>query len=435
MRSTLNRLGLVGLIAFVAACSATNGSSFSDNTGGSTGHGGNTPTTSSGNIASSSSSGDDITVGVGVGGGSGSGTSCISGANEDKDKDGYTGVNGDCNDCNANVNPGALEVIAKAGSDGSIPKPVDEDCDGQIDNVPPPCDEGLTVADKDPMSGAKAIELCKVANDATDWGIISAKWVQADGSSPPSAYFNEFHLGHGMLSSFGSNVHVQAGQRMLALSSGTARRPSDPGYESVSGYIKGYTCNHPQGFPKESPACPNVKTGTPHDSAALELTLRAPTNAHGFSFDFNFFTYEWPKYVCSEFNDFFVALLSPIPGKQTDGNISFDSLGNPVSVNNAFVDVCSCFNGPPCFAGGKKFDCSLGKSGLIGTGFDVNYNSASTYWLATKAPVTPAQEITIRFAVYDSGDSDLDTTTLIDHWQWIAEAGTTVGTGQVPTPR
>ena len=75
---------------------------------------------------------------------------------------------------------------------------------------------------------------------------------------------------------------------MPGLSSGSARQPTDPGYHDVGGFDKGFQGGHPQGFPKESPACPGVITGTPHDGAALEVTLRTPANAQGFSFDFNF---------------------------------------------------------------------------------------------------------------------------------------------------
>ena len=42
--------------------------------------------------------------------------------------------------------------------------------------------------------------------------------------------------------------------------------------------------------------------------------------------------------------------MEPYPQGQMDGNISFDELGNPISVNNAFLDVCGCPDGPPCLA-------------------------------------------------------------------------------------
>jgi hypothetical protein len=221
------------------------------------------------------------------------------------------------------------------------------------------------------------------------------------------------------------------------LSSGTARAPTDPGYKDVGGYDKQYTGGHPLGFPKESPACPGSITGVLHDGTGVEITLRVPSNAKGFSFDFNFYTYEWPSYVCSQYNDFFVALLAPIPTGQTDGNISYDSQGNPVSVNNAFVDVCGCTAGPPCIAGGKTYACGLGASELTGTGFglDGGYaDHAATSWLKTTAPADPGSEITIRWGVYDSGDGVLDSTTLIDNWQWSAEPGK-VGTAPVPDPK
>jgi hypothetical protein len=301
----------------------------------------------------------------------------------------------------------------------------------------------LAIDSMDPLDAAKAVELCQAAsqNPASKkdkkWGVTHASWVLPDGSPAPGNA--NFHLGHGMLSGFGPNVHVQAGSRMLGLSSGTARQPTDPGYQDVGGYDKQYTSGSPAGFPKESPACPGSITGTPHDGTAVELQIRTPTNATGFTFDFNFFTYEWPGFVCSTYNDFFVALLTPIPMGQVDGNISFDQQGNPVSVNNAFVEVCGCFNGPPCTAGGKTFTCSLGTSGLQGTGFGTDTagsDHASTSWLVTKAPVKGGETITIRWMVYDSGDGVLDTTTLIDNWQWIANGGTvTVGTDPIGTPK
>jgi len=276
-----------------------------------------------------------------------------------------------------------------------------------------------------------------MSNSVYEWGVVSAAWVMADGSPPPVGAEANFHLGHGLLTGFGPNNIVQRGARLLALSSGTARQPTDPGYQSVGGFNKGYQGQHPEGFPKESPACPGTFTGEPNDITALEVKIRVPLNAQGFSFDFNFFTYEWPGFICSQYNDFFVALLSPFPPGQTDGNVSFDSQGNPVSVNNAFLEVCGCPENPPlpCSAGGKSFPCPSGNIGLIGTGFGFDAGGgdhAATDWLKTQAPVTPGSEITMRWAVYDSGDGSLDSTSLVDNWQWIAKPGTTVNTNPVP---
>ena len=439
MRTLVLALGTLVSIATFVACSADNQQlGFGDGGGGSGATGGATSTGTGG--------GPGLGGFTNTGGGTSSGgTTCDSGDTEDKDKDGWTKVDGDCNDCDPNVNPAAVEVVDDgAGGGGGALAPSDEDCDGMVDNVQQPCDAALAVDDADPMSAAKAVELCKVAAGPKDSGVVSAKWVLPGGTDPATIVTNppfplaNFHLGHGVLAAFGPNVNVQAGGRMLGLSSGSARQPTDPGYMDVGGFSKGYTSGHPQGFPKESPACPGVTTGEPHDGTGVELTIRVPSNAHGFSFNFDFYTYEWPGYVCSMFNDFFVALLTPIPANQLDGNISFDSQGNPVSVNNAFVEVCGCAGGPPCNAGGKTFTCPLGTTELQGTGFglDTGYaDHGATSWLQTKAPADPNTEITIRWAVYDSGDGVLDSTTLVDNWQWIAEPGTTVGTDPVPDPK
>ena len=441
---TLGSILLVFLGAGVAsaACSASSNSHIFG-TGGS--GAGNTGTgngdTGTGNSGQGGNTGIMFDAGSGTGGSITTGVNCnVTDPNADMDGDGWTPAQGDCNDCDPNVNPGAIDTITMG--DGGVLKG-DEDCDGKPGNLPQPCDNGLAVADPSAINAAKAVELCTILTDPKKFGLKSAKWVLPDGSAPPNNA--NYALGHGILSAFGPNVNVQGGTRMLGLSSGTARQPSDPGYQDVGGFDKGYTSKSPVGFPKESPACPGVITGQPHDGVGLEVELVAPTNAKGFSFSFNFFTYEWPDYVCSTYNDFFVALLMPFPTGQTDGNISFDSMGNPVSVNNAFVEVCGCAgSGPPCITGfppaQKSFSCALGDSKLIGTGFgqDTSFGQdhASTYWLQTKAPVKPHEDFTLRWGVYDSGDGVLDTTTLVDNFQWIASAGTvTVGTAPIEQPK
>jgi len=422
---------LLGPIAALACSSEPDTSGFGD-----PGGAGNQGGASSSTATSSSTSGMggfDIS-GVGGAGTGGSVPTCTPGGPmDDVDGDGYMPSTGDCDDCDPNQNPNAIEVPTPDMGD-----PHDENCDGVIDEAPdPPCDAGLAIDEADPLVAIKAVELCKMSPDPAEWGLVSAQWVMADGSPPPASSLVNFHLGHGLLTDFGANINVRKGERMLALSSGTARQPTDPGYQDVGGFDKQYTGGQPMGFPKESPACPGSITGESHDVAGIEVKIRAPSNAHGFSFDFDFFTYEWPGWVCTTFNDFFVAILSPIPAMQMDGNISFDSQGNPVSVNNAFLEVCGCDGNPPnpCPAGGKSFTCALGDTDLIGTGFgfDTGYGDhGSTSWLQTKAPIDPGTEITLRWAVYDSGDGILDTTTLIDNFQWIAEPGITVGTDPVP---
>jgi len=340
-----------------------------------------------------------------VGGG---GNSCQTDPNADEDGDGFSVVDGDCNDCDANVNPGAIEVqITEPDEMGMIPEPADEDCDGSIDNVALPCDAGLALDDNDPYSAAAAIGLCKDSAGAGDWGIVSAAYARANGAPLTQP------LQHGLMSQFGNNLPTLEGDSVLVMSSGRARIPGQP---SACG---AFTCTMsgvgtaPTNFPQDVPACPGVNTI--YDDVALEVTLRAPTNATGYSFSFDFYSFEYPEWVCTNYNDQFIALVDPPPPGSINGNISFDAMTNPVSVNIAFFEVCP--------------GCPLGTAELSGTGFDTWDDAGATSWLTTTAPVDPGQLVTIRFAIWDTGDPQWDSTAIIDNFQWIADGGTvTVGT-------
>ena len=333
--------------------------------------------------------------------------------NVDSDGDGYP-LKYDCNECDKNVNNGAFDVPGNG---------IDEDCNGTPDDEPTDCDDGLNMASSDAFDGAKAIGLCKKATDDKMWGVVEAKWVKPDGSPQTDP------LGEGILPAFGVNAPV-AGKSMLAISSGTARGPMDPGYQNVSGYDKSYTSGTPPGYPKEAPSCmsgsnPFGAFGGSHDGAALQVKIRVPSNAKSFKYQQNFFTYEFPDFICSEFNDFFVTIMDPKPAMLPDGNIAFDQDGNPISVNNSLLQVCK-----PQSAGGKTFGCPLGDSFLSGTGFE---NHAATGWLTTTAPVdtSAGKEITLMWAVWDQGDGILDSSALIDDFQWSVDAAS--GTQTVPT--
>lgn len=308
-------------------------------------------------------------------------------------------------DCNNDFSDGCESDLTADLSCGACGVGCAGICDGGSCQA---CDTALTINSDDPLDAARAMGLCA--------DVISARWAYPDGSAPDVTA--NFQLGHGNLTGFGPNVLPRQGAQLLSLSSGTARAPSDPDYQTPSGFSKGYSTAHPVGFPKESPACPGTTTGTPYDGIGLELELQVPDWAEGLSFDFTFYTYEWPGWICSTYNDFFIASLDPIPPGQTDGNISFDSAGNPISVNNALLSVCGCAGGPPCSAGGKTFDCPGGTAELQSTGFE---NNAATGWLSTTAPVEPGTVVTLRLSVYDSGDGVLDSTTLIDNFRWLPE--------------
>ncbi|MFT3775537.1 MAG: choice-of-anchor L domain-containing protein [Minicystis sp.] len=410
--------GFFGAAALVAACSAGGGqnvftsSSTGDNQGGS-GHGGN----GQGASGNGGSGAGDINITTSVTATStGSGSTCAHPPDVDVDGDGWTANEGDCNDCDPNVNPGAIEVVA---SDPSM-MPADENCDGMVDNVEPTCDDNIALGDTDAKNGAKALDLCKFTvetpgnKNQKTWGVISSQYVRANGTpfSPG--------LQVGIEDGWGPNVHVQGGKRMVVLSSGYARLPGQ------SGACNSFDCETnlggiaPPGFPQDNPSCP--PSADINDDVGIELRIRTPTNATGYSFNFKFYSFEYPEWVCDFYNDQFIALVQPAPMGSINGNISFDSMHNPVSVNLGFFDVCS--------------GCPSGTGELTGTGFDTWDDAGATSWLKSQAPVKGGDVITVRFAMWDTGDQAWDSTTLIDNWQWIANGGTVVvGTDPINMPK
>ncbi len=273
-----------------------------------------------------------------------------------------------------------------------------------------PCDADLALDDDDPMNAARALGACT--------GLVEASWVLPDGSMAPSS--TDFARGHGLLDGFGTAVVPQEGARLLALSSGTARDPGDPGY--AANLDRGYTHPHPVGFPFEPPACPGVIGDTPHDGIALELTLTVPAGANGFRVRLKHHTSEWPAYLCNASNDISAVFVSPAPpGAHESGDVALDADGNPLSVNTSLLEVCTCAGGPPCVVGARSFTCSAGAGELAGTGFDAA-TSAATEWLELRVPATAGASIEVRFAVWDAADGILDATTLYDDFRWISDA-------------
>ena len=410
---TLPLLGFLAL-ALVTGCSPNGGGSGSGN-GGDAGSAGSKNGGGGGGIGGNPIGGSNLGGDINLGGGqtgTQTGNTCQSAPDEDKDKDGFSVNQGDCNDCDTNVNPGALEVPTEMGKDAA-----DEDCNMLVDDIAPTCDDGIALGDTDPKNGARAIDLCQFIDPGSPkWGVLSAGYVRADGSTaiPPSA------LQYGIMDSFGPNVNVQGGKRMLVLSSGYARTASQPNACGSLSCYNNAPGTPPAGFPQDVPNCAGSQSI--NDDVALELKIRSPKNATGYSFNFKFYSFEYPEWVCTSFNDQFISLVSPAPQGSISGNVSFDKQNNPVSVNVAFFDVCD--------------GCPLGPSEMDGTGFNVWDDAGGTGWLATTAPITGGDEFTIRYAIWDTGDQAWDSTALVDNFQWIANGGTVVvGTETIPDPK
>ena len=381
------------------------------------------------------------TTGGGGDAGAGGSPACGQDPTLDIDGDGWSPNQGDCNDCDANVNPGAYDVVNyekdASGKPTTTPLPpeqqVDEDCSGSPTQFGEDvsCDAGLGPDAFSVWDTARAIGLCRVQvpldppdpHDRT-WGVLEAAFSDISGpflSSPVKVSAKPMNLNYGILPNFGPNTAPFEGTRILGLSSGQARAPGQAGYEQgVDGqFDKQYSSNYPIGFPKNG-SCGT--TGQPHDGVALDYRIRVPTNARSFSFQFRFFTYEYPVYVCEMYNDVFAVLMSPNPLPNTDPmypDIAFEQVGmtrNVIGVNNqSFLTACqkgtTMFPYPNC----------VGEKDLMGSGFEGHGASA---WLRNIAPVGPGTTIDLRFAIWDSADGIFDSSVVIDDFRWRVEEGT-----------
>jgi hypothetical protein len=69
----------------------------------------------------------------------------------------------------------------------------------------------------------------------------------------------------------------------------------------------------------------------------------------------------------------------------------------------------------------------------IGTGYAQEYDGApgrpfggsATGWLSSQAPIKPGETFTLELMIWDTGDGDLDSSVLLDDFQWIGGAMTT----------
>lgn len=341
--------------------------------------------------------------------------------------------------------------------------------DGGPVDVTPPCDTGIPIDDADPAGFAKAMGICTTAA-ADGFGLVSASYSKAFGSSVLP------HTGQwGMLPSFGTHIGPREGKALGVLSTGYAREyddaqglpmagaatscggapaqaccwsgitgscpvgtASDFVNSSPDGPLEGTnypTGAAPPGFPQSSVGC--KQDDVVNDMIDLKLVLKAPMDATGFQFDFDFYSSEWPNFVCSTFNDAFVAYLT---SSAITNNISFDPKNNPISVNNDFLNRCTA--GAPLGCNrtdGQTPDppyttstCAGGTAELEGTGYanvaqtlcengaDVSATlGGATGWLTTQAPIHPGEQFTLELMIWDAGDGILDSSVLLDDFQWL----------------
>ena len=305
----------------------------------------------------------------------------------------------------------------------------DDDGDGKVDNAPS-CDGQL------PLTGsasqfAQSIGLCQMSSGSS-WGVVSATYAQGVAEQ------------HGILSKFGNVIKARQGLQLGVLSSGMAREQDNCPFNLTGAFQGGCPMGGPgtapAGFPKPAQGCP-INSDV-NDVSTVKLTIKVPNNAKGLQFDFNFFSGEWPQWVCTDFNDAFIAYLkSSAFNNGTADNISFDAKKNPVSVNNGFFDRCSPKNATVGCAGNSTSTsaCAGGDAELKGTGFyspgahcsGTDSGGGATGWLTTQAPVKQGETITLGFMIWDTGDDAFDSSVLLDNFTWLA-GDTVTGTTRPP---
>lgn len=149
--------------------------------------------------------------------------------------------------------------------------------------------------------------------------------------------------------------------------------------------------------------------GSAFDYAEVRVIANVPEGYNSISYDFAFFSTEYPDYFGDVYNDMYVGWLE---SESWTGNISFDEQGNPISLNAGFLDFRDDAANLPEFGG----TCMK--------------QHAGTKWLSSTAPVTPGEQVTVVLAVFDLADPILDSYVFLDNWQWGCD-----GTGgPVTTP-
>jgi hypothetical protein len=197
-----------------------------------------------------------------------------------------------------------------------------------------------------------------------------------------------------------------------------------------------------------APGCPSAAGGQANDPVMLTIQVRAPTNAYSFSVSMYFFSAEYPEWICTPYNDFFVTLVDSTANNPADKNIAVYNDGNvlwPVGVNILQAApglFTQCHNGPityvtgpswgTCTAPQSSYDGCLGTNELTDTGFHGSssaycgnrYRGGGTSWLTMSGNVTPGELTTLRFAIWDTGDDIYDSVVLLDDFQWNVTAST-----------
>jgi hypothetical protein len=173
----------------------------------------------------------------------------------------------------------------------------------------------------------------------------------------------------------------------------------------------------------------NFGNNAANDLMSFQFEVLVPGGTFGFSFDFAYFSAEFPEWVDTTFNDIFLPWSN---SEAYTGNLCF--------VNDQPCTVTAlCNNDDTC--PDLQFCDALGCANVAGnelqnTGFDTV--GGSTGWYNAKAQAVPDEVLQLTWAVFDMGDQILDTAVILDNWRWDCEGcvpNEVMGCGIEPDPQ
>ena len=246
------------------------------------------------------------------------------------------------------------------------------------------------------------------------------------------------------------------GEQMLIISTGAISAPNNQGVVTMAAGIHegGVNNGNPDGGQLPAPMSPNdggqggpfvncdgvgdcsntlegqwdFGGGQANDLLWMQFDTEVPGGTNGFSFDFAYFSAEFPEWVDTAFNDIFLAWSA---SETYTGNLCFIN-DQPCTVTSLCDSDGSCPDLAYC---DDLFGCANPANGeLAGTGFDGV--GGATGWFTAQGSAAPLETLQLTFAVFDMTDSIYDTAVLLDNWHWDCEGcvpSEVMGCGIEPT--
>ncbi|MGB1277201.1 MAG: choice-of-anchor L domain-containing protein, partial [Nannocystaceae bacterium] len=141
------------------------------------------------------------------------------------------------------------------------------------------------------------------------------------------------------------------------------------------------------------------------DYTQLQLVVQVPPLVDALVFDYAFFTAEYPTRYRDGFNDMFLVWAET---ESWTGNVALDYESRPVTASatrfdyrdSVVPDDCP----EPCVAE------ELHETSMRG--------HAATNWRSTEIELSPGEEVTLIFGLFDVGDGLTDSAVLLDNVRW-----------------